>query len=195
MEETVLMAIARNESPKKARDAGFIPGVLNANGAVSTSVKFEAAALNKLISNHGVNAKLYVSIGGETKFGFIKDVQRHPVARKVIHVSIQMVAADQEVKMHLPITFHGRDELEHRQMHLQVLRSEVEVSGKAAMMPDTTVVDVSGKELGYVFMAADFHLPEGIRILDSEHETYAIVKAVKEEIVEEVEEAAPAAEA
>lgn len=188
MEETVLMAIARNESPKKVRDAGFIPGVLNANGAASTSVKFEAAALNKIISTHGMNAKLWVTLDGDKKFGFLKDVQKHPVERKVIHVSVQLVAADQEVKMHLPITFHGREDLEHRQLHLQILRSDVEVSGKAVMMPDVTVVDVTGKELGDTVTAADFHLPEGIRSLDSEHEAYALVKAVKEEIVEEPEE-------
>jgi large subunit ribosomal protein L25 len=190
MEETVLIAIDRTENPKKARDAGFVPGVLNAGGAPSTSVKFEAAALNKLISKHGTNAKLWISTAGEKKFGFIKDVQRHPVERKIIHVSIQLVSADQEVKMHLPIVFHGREELEHRQLHLQVLKSDVEVSGKAVMMPDSAIVDVSGKEAGHVFTPANFNLPEGIRILDSEHESYAIIKAVKEEVAEVAEETA-----
>jgi large subunit ribosomal protein L25 len=190
MEETVLIAIDRIENPKKSRDAGFIPGVLNANGAPSSSVMFETAALNKIISRHGTNAKLWISTAGEKKFGFIKDVQRHPIERKIIHVSIQLVSIDQEVKMHLPVVFHGREELEHRQLHLQVLRTDMEVSGKAVIMPDSASVDVAGKESGYSFTAADFHLPEGIRILDSEHETYAIVKAVKEEVAEAAEETA-----
>ena len=192
MEEIILKAMARSEKPKKVRNAGFIPGVLNGPGTISTSVQFEIVALNKIIAKHGTNAKLWVQLGAEKKFGFIKEVQKNPVEGKVIHIAIQLVSKDQDVKMQLPITFHGHVELEHRFLQVHVYKSEVEVEGKAALMPDLVVVDISEKESGENISAIDFHLPPEIKILDSEHEIYAVIKAIKEEIVEEPEEVKPA---
>jgi large subunit ribosomal protein L25 len=192
MEEIILKALARSEKPKQVRNAGFIPGVLNGPGTTSTSVKFESAALNKIIAKHGTNAKLWVMLGDEKKFGFIKEVQKHPVEGKVIHVAIQLVSKDQDVKMTLPISFRGHVELEHRLLQVQVYKSEIEVSGKAELMPDEAVVDVSEKESGANITAVDFNLPSEVKILDPEHEIYAIIKAVKEEAVEEPEEVKPA---
>jgi large subunit ribosomal protein L25 len=192
MGEIILKAMARSEKPKKVRNAGFIPGVLNGPGTSSTSVQFETVSLNKIIARHGTNAKLWVLLGAEKKFGFIKEIQKHPVEDKVIHIAIQLVSKDQASKMKLPITFHGHVELEQRFLQVQVYKSEVEVEGKAVLIPDVVVVDVSKKESGESITSIDFHLPPEIKILDPEHEIYAIIKAIKAEIVEEPEEVKPA---
>ncbi len=188
MEVTILKAIERSEKPKKVRNAGFTPGVLNGPGTTSASVQFESSALNRIIINHGMNAKIWVELGSEKKFGYIKEVQTHPVERKIIHVAIQMVSKDQEVKMQLPITFHGTGELEQKFLHVHVTKAEVEVIGKAALIPEMIEVDVSGKEFEENITAADFHLPKEIKILDPENEVYAIIKAVREVVAEKTEE-------
>lgn len=195
MEVTILKATERSEKPKKVRNAGFTPGVLNGPGTTATSVQFDSTALNRIIINHGMNAKIWVELGSEKKFGYIKEVQTHPVERKIIHVAIQMVSKDQEVKMQLPITFIGTSELEQKFLHVHVTKAEVEVIGKAALIPEMVEVDVSGKELEENITAADFHLPKEIKILDPENEVFAIIKAVREnaaEKPEEEEEAKPA---
>ena len=187
MEEIILNATARSEKPKKVRNLGFTPGVLNGPGTVSVPVQFEIVALNKIIAKHDRNAKLWVLLDSEKKFGFIKEVQMHPFETKVIHVAIQMVSKDEESKMKLPITFHGHSEVENRLLQLQVLKAEIEVKGKLAFMPDVAIVDISKKKAGDNVTAIDFNLPSEITILDSADEIYAIIKAVKEEVVEEVE--------
>ena len=148
MENISIKAIARSEKPKKVRNAGFIPGVLNGPGTTSIPVKFDSIALNKIIARHGSNAKLWVALGDEKKFGFIKEVQRHPVEGKVIHISIQLVSKDQNVKMQLPIAFHGQNELESRLLQKQIYKAEIEVEGKPAFMPDEVIADVAKKEVG-----------------------------------------------
>jgi large subunit ribosomal protein L25 len=192
MVETTIKALERSEKPNKVRLAGFTPGVLNGPGTASTTVKFDTLALNKIISKHGMNAKMWVEIGGEKIFGFIKEIQKHPVEGKIIHVAVQLVSKDQEVKMQLPITFHGHAELERRLLKVQVYKSEVEVFGKTAFMPDSIVVDVSEKEIGNEITAADFSLPEGIKILDADNEIYAIIKTNVEASHDEPEEEKPA---
>jgi len=185
MEETILKATMRTESPKKVRDAGFTPGVLNEHDTTSTSVQFETPALNKVIAKHGPNAKIWVEMGKKKRFGFIKEVQRHPVEGKVIHVAVQLMTKDQEVKMHLPIAFHGRDELEHRLLQVNIYKPEMEVIAKATLMPDVVVADVSKKEAGDAITIADFNLPAEIRVLDGEHEIYAVIRVAKEIPAEE----------
>lgn len=194
MEKVVIKAMARNEKPKKIRREGFVPGVLNGPGTSSTAVQFGIVELNKIIAKHGTNAKLWVELNGEKKFGFIKEIQKSPVEGKIIHISIQMVSNDQEIKMQLPITFHGQAELEKRSLQLQVCKSEIEVVGKAALMLDAVAVDVSKRESGENITATDFNLPSGIKTVDPENEIYAIVKAVKAEVVEEPEEVKPTEE-
>jgi large subunit ribosomal protein L25 len=191
MEEQILKAMARAEALNKVRNAGFIPGVLNEAGKPSTSVQFETAALDKVIAKHGPNAKVWVELAAKKHFGFIKEVQRHPLERRVIHVAIQLVSKDKELKMHLPITFHGREDLEGRSLEVHIHKSEIEVSGRASLMPDFVVADISKKEKGENVTVLDFHLPKEIKTLDSENEIYAIIKAIKEDVVEAPEELTP----
>jgi large subunit ribosomal protein L25 len=193
MEEIVLKAVARSESPKKVRDSGFIPGVLNGPGTISTSVQFNAKELNKIIASNGANAKIWIALGDKKDFGFVKEIQRHNVERNILHVAIQLVSKDQVIKMQLPISYLGRDVLEHRQLQVQVFNSEVEVEGITALIPDGIVVDVAKKELGDNITASDFSLNPEIKILDSGHEIYAVIRAAKVVEAEEAEESKPAA--
>ncbi len=196
MEESVLKATTRSEKPKKVRDTGFIPGVLNGANASATSVQFEGSAMNKVISSHGDNAKIWVELDNTKKFGFIKEVQRFPMDGRLMHITIQLVTEDQEIKMQLPISYYGLEELEKGLLQVQVFKPEVQVFGKAVLMPDVVEVDVAKKALGDNITASDFALPKELKVLDAEDEAYAGIKAMKEVVVEETEEAtaAPAVE-
>jgi len=192
MEDTVIKATVRSKNTKIPKKSGFIPGVLNGPGTASTSVIFEIKPLNKIIATHGKNAKIWVDLDNEKTFGYIKEVQRHPVEGEIIHIAIQMLAKDQEIKMDLPIIYHGSAELEHRLLQLQIYKTEVKVSGIGANMPDSVVVDVSEKESGDNITAKDFHLPKELIVLDSENELYAGIKAIREVHAEDTEEVKPA---
>ncbi len=193
MEETILKATMRTESPKKTREAGFTPGVLNEHDTTSTSVQFDTPSLIKVIAKHGSNAKVWVEMDKKKRFGFVKEVQRHPVEGKIIHVAIQLMSKDQDVKMRLPIAFHGRDELEHRLLQVHVYKADMEVVAKATLMPDMVVTDVSKKGEGDSITLADFNLPKELRVSDAENEIYAMIRAKKEIPVEEPEEVKPEA--
>ena len=181
MEEIILNAMERDEKPKKARREGFVPGVLNGPGANSTSVKFQSAELDRVIAKHGTNTKLWVKLDNEKKYGFIKEVQRHPVEEKVMHISIQLVEKDQKVKRLLPITFNGQTKLEHRLLMLQILKPDIEVEGVVTQIPDEIIADVSKKNFNDDITAADFNITADVKILDPQEAVYAVVKNAKGE--------------
>lgn len=176
MVETILNAVERTMQPKRCREAGFTPGVLYGDSVTNAiTVQFETAALKKVLATHGSNAKVWVEFGGNKKFGFVKDVQRHPITAKVSHIDVFLISQDHEVKMQIPITFEGRDSLENLQF--QVYKSEIEVFGKPALMPETVVIDISTMVLGDTITSKNFNLDKLIKITESENEVYGIITA------------------
>ncbi|MFZ3102692.1 MAG: hypothetical protein WA131_10645 [Desulfitobacteriaceae bacterium] len=80
--------------------------------------------------------------------------------------------------MPIPITFEGRDSLAN--MLFQVYKSGMEVLGKAALIPDTVIVDVSTMALGDTITSKNFNLDKQIKITDSENEVYGIITPLRE---------------
>ena len=189
MSETILKAIAREaeESPKKVRAAGFVPAVLNGKDIAATSVKFEAADLKKVITKHGSNAKIWIELGNEKKFGYIMELQRPPLGSDILHVTVKLLGTDEEIKIKLPIIFQGNDLLGGKKLQLNVNKAEIDVQGKATLMPDSAVCDVTQKDIDDTITISDFNLPEGINVLDADDEIYAVVKTIHEKALEEPE--------
>lgn len=192
MEKITLNAFERNTQPKKMKENGFVAGVIYGdNVKEANSVKFEEAALRNILTKHGSNAKVWVQYGEGKKFGFIKAIQRHPVTAKIIHVDIQLVSKEHEIKLQLPIIFNGEEALNSKQLQLNIHKSNIDVSGKMALMPDTVTFDVSEKEIGDVITINDFNLDKEIKVSDNEEEIYAVIAQLKEkpseEVIDEVE--------
>lgn len=184
MEETIyLNAVDRTMQPKRCREAGFTPGVLYGDSVTNAiTVQFETVDVKKIIATHGSNAKVWVNYGGNKKFGFIKEVQRESISAKVVHIDVFLVSQDHEVKMLIPITFEGRDSLDNS--IFQVHKSEIEVFGKATLMPETVVVDVSTMALGDTITSKNFDLDKQLKIIDNENEVYGIVTPLRELVAE-----------
>ncbi len=190
MEQIILNAAKRTEKTKKFREEGFIPGVIYGDSvAEADSVKFEEVALKKILARHGSSVKLWIKCGDNKKFGFIKEIQRHPVSNNIIHLDVQLVSKNHEVKLQIPITIKGEAALGKRQLQLQMHKSEVDVLAKIDLVPEVLHVDVSEKNLGDTITLKDFNLDKQIKIHDKENEVYATITKVIDETVEESTEA------
>ena len=189
MEKVILDAFERIPGNKKFKEDGFIAGVIYGdNIKEAISVKFELLPLKKILGQHGSNAKVWVKYGEDKKFGFIKAIQRHPVTAKISHIDVQIVSLDHEIKLQLPISFKGEASLIDNILQLQVQKSEIDVAGSMALMPDSVVIDISYKKLGDTITMKDFQLDKKIKITDDEDQIYAVVVPMKEIVEEEVEE-------
>ena len=195
MEQVILNALERTVDNKRFTEEGFIAGVMYGDGSTeATAVKFELIPLRKILGKHGSNAKVVVKYG-EEKTGFIKEIQRHPVTAKITHIDVQLVSKDHEIKMQLHIAFKGEEALIPQRLQLQVQKSEIDVIGKMAIMPDALSVDVSQMKLGDAITIKNFELDKQIRVTDKEDEVYASITQMKEEVEEEVEEVVETPEA
>lgn len=181
MVENILNAFERSTGHKKFKESGFIAGVIYGDGVnKSESVKFEEVPLRKILMNHGSNAKIWIKSGQDKKYGFIKEIQRHPVTAKIIHVDVQLVSSDHEIKLLLPIVFKGEEALTANLLQFQVYKSEIDVTGKMALLPDSVTIDLSENILGDSITIKDFALDKQIKINDKPDEVYAVITALQE---------------
>lgn len=186
MEQIILNAEKRIKKSKKFREEGFIPGVIYGDSsAEANSVKFEEVPVKKILSKHGSNVKLWINYEDEKKFGFIKEIQRHPVTNKIIHLDVQLASKDHEIKVQIPIMFKGDSDLKAKQLQLQIQKQEVDVLGKIDLIPEVITVDVSGKKLGDAITSKDFNLDKGIKIHDKSDEIYGSITRLIQENIEE----------
>ena len=191
MKEIILEATDRIKQPGKFKEEGFVPGVLYGDGVdKATSVKFNTIALKKILSSHGSNAKVWINHNNSKKFGFVKEVQKDAVSEKIIHIDVQMVSKDHEIKLQLPIFYRGEEELKNRQLVMQTYKSEIGVFGKMALMPDTIYVDVSDKKLGDTITVSNFNLDSMLEINEKDDLIFGIVVYAKNQGVIEAEEIA-----
>lgn len=176
MEVTVLNAVDRAKKSGKFRETGFVSGVLYGDHIVGAkSVKFETAAVNKIIARHGANAKVWVKYNGDKKFGFIKEVQRDAVSGRIRHLDVHIVAKDHEVKLQVPVTVQGEDVLHAQLLRLQMYKSEITVVGAIDLMPAEIQVDVSGMKLGDAITSSSFQLDPRLRVSEKEDEVYGMI--------------------
>jgi large subunit ribosomal protein L25 len=180
MEEIILEAVARIKQSGKFKENGFVPGVLYGDSVTgATPVKFDIIALKKVIARHGSNAKVWIKYDNDKKFGFIKEVQKDAMSGNLKHIDVQIVAKDHEIKLQIPVVFKGDDSLKNTQLELQVYKSEINVSGKMALMPDAIYVDVSEKKLGDTITVKDFDLDKQINVIENEDEVYGVIINLK----------------
>lgn len=185
MEEIILEAVERTKQPGKFRENGFVPGVLYGDSTTdSILVKFEEAALKKIIAAHGTNAKVWVKYNNKKKSGFIKEVQKNPISGSVIHIDVQIVSKDQKLKLQIPIVFKGEDELKQRQLQLQVYKSQITVIGVIAMMIDAIYVDVSEKQLGETITLNNLDLDKQLKVSEQEDTVFGIIINLKNQPVD-----------
>lgn len=181
MEKISLSAYERIKNKKKFREEGFVPGVIYGDTIEgAASVKFQRSPLIKILEKHGSNAKLWINYADTNSLGFIKEIQRHPVNQEIIHVDVQLVSKNHEIKLALPLLFKGEDALTSKGLQLQVHKLDVEVCGRMALMPDLITVDVADLELNSTITKDDLNLDKDIKIIDNE-EVFATVSYLREE--------------
>ena len=189
---------------RKLRTAGRVPGVVYGAGVQCTSVSVEARTLERLISA-GANALIDLKgiRGIKGKLVLVKECQRDPVSRRILHCDFCAVDPKRRVHVSVPVHFIGRAEGVEAGGVLEPLFRELEVSCLPLSIPEAIDVNVESLKMGDSIHIREVDLPEGVELLvDPELPLVnvaiprlEVVEAVEEEAAEAVEgEAAPEAE-
>lgn len=196
-----LNAIPRNEKGYKVRREQFIPGVLYGKNIEATSVKFDNNEIDRIIRQYGDRARLKIVMDEKESLGIFKEVARDILSRDVLHIDIQLVDLKEEISLNVPIILNGSDAITFKKLVLQQNLTEIQLTGRVDLIPNSIEFDVSNMDDGDTITLADVKLPEEIKHFEAEDTLIATVKTPKmadipEEETEDtiVETAAPATE-
>jgi len=167
METHSLNATARTETGKgvarKARRAGFTPGIIygtqGAVGAVSFSVAELAAIFRK---TNDPNTLVDVKVGDASHTCLVREVQRHPVTRVVEHIDLYAVTPDQQVVAEVAVALEGRAAGTRAGGTLRLLSRSMKVRCPAGSIPAKIVVDVTPLEVGEILKASQVVAPANV---------------------------------
>ena len=200
MEEIVLAAdTGRNSgtrSSKRLRTTGSIPGVLYglSDDSIPLSVKWPELRL-ALTTDAGVNAVIQLEVDGKRHLSIVKDLQRHPVNRDVIHVDFLRIDPSQKVTVDVPVIMIG-DALEVTQANGMVDQNlfSLTVDAPPMSIPNEFEIDISNLTVGDAIRVADIGLPEGVTTEADPEETVAVGMITRSTLEAMAAEEAAAAE-
>jgi large subunit ribosomal protein L25 len=142
---------------------------------------------------------LTLHVAGKKQQVVLKDVQRHPFKKALLHMDFFRVKATDYITMRVPLHFVGENKapgvkakgiVSHRLI-------DIEVRCKANVLPEFIEVDISKMELDETIHLSQLKIPAGIELMafghghDSEHD-YAVVSIHLPRILEESPDAAEA---
>ena len=152
---------------RKTRREGKVPGILYGKAIKNMLFEVGAIELDRYIVGEGCNSLIDVEINGETHKAMIKEVQRDPVNRKVIHLDLQQVEEGKIVTANVPINFVGEENLIRNGIVLQKQKDSIKVKCEAESIPKGVTIDVAKAKVGEIFKISDVEFGQEISIMDN----------------------------
>ena len=200
MDEIVLTAstdrATGTRTSRRIRRDGRVPGVLYGLGAESVTIAVDWSDLRlALTTEAGVNVIIQLEVEGERHMSIIKDLQRHPVRRDVIHIDFLRIDPTRDVTVGVPIVMVGeaRELIAADGMVDQNL-FVLSVNAPPDRIPNELEVDISDLTVGDSIRVGDLALPVGVST-DVDPEDSVAVGTITRSTLEAIaaEEAAAAA--
>jgi large subunit ribosomal protein L25 len=172
---------------RRTRAAGQVPGILYGHKEPPVAVVLDPLALLKSLDKDRKKNTVFslIGAGAQEVTAMIRDVQLHPLSRKVIHVDFIRVSMDEEVKVTVPLVLRGTPVGVVNGGNLHQSLHQLPIAAKPAAIPSKLEIDVSALEIGTGLHASDLQLAAGVRVLLDPKEPLASVVAPRAEKVEE----------
>lgn len=175
---------------RKLRAQGQVPGVIYGHGREPQALTVNAREFERLAERVRITSTVIeLALDGKTARTLVRELQRDPIRRSVIHIDFQELVAGEKVVVSVPLRFVGTaDGVKNSGGILEEVIHQLHVRCDPANIPDHIDVDVTPLTIGHGLHVSDLTLPEGVETTDDPETTVATVSAP---VVEE--EAAPAA--
>jgi large subunit ribosomal protein L25 len=171
---------------RSLRSAGQIPGVVYGHAREPQALTLDTREFEKLLSRIAAESTVIeLSLDGHTTKTLIREIQRHPFKRQILHVDFQELVAGEKVQVNIPIVLLGVPEGVRASGGImdQTLR-ELSIRVDPSSIPDHIEVDVTGVQIGHSIHVSELQLPEGIEVLNDAEAPVCVVAAPRA-VVEE----------
>lgn len=185
-----LSASARDNGGKgtarKLRSEGRVPAIVYGHGRDPQALSINTRELEKLLDHISAESTVIdLDIDGKASRTLIREIQRHPFKRQILHVDFQELVAGERISVSIPIVLMGvPDGVRMDGGILDQTMRELEIEVDPANIPNHVEVDVTRLTIGSSVHVRDIPLPEGVEVLDDEDASVCVVSAPRAVIEE-----------
>jgi large subunit ribosomal protein L25 len=152
---------------RQSRRDGMVPGVVYGGGKDPLAIDMNFNALLKhLRAGRFLSTLFNLKVDGHDDVRVVcRGVQRDVVRDMPTHVDFMRLRRTSRVNLFVNVAFTNEDSSPglKRGGVLTVVRQEVELNVQADSIPESIIVDLTGKNIGDVIHINDVSLPEGVK--------------------------------
>jgi large subunit ribosomal protein L25 len=149
------------------RRTGHVPVSLYGQNATPKNLSIEERVLVKEMKEKGFYSHLFnISIDSKTQKVLIKDVQKHPVSDRPLHLDLMRIDENSRIRVTVSIrTFNEEKSPGLKQGGLlNLLRHELPIICSPNNIPEFIDVNLAGLKLGSSIHLKDLSLPQGLEV-------------------------------
>ncbi len=166
---------------RSLRRDGRVPAVIYGHARAPQSLSVDARELSRLLEkNSAETTVIELAVDGAMSRTLIRDIQRHPVKRAIIHVDFQELVAGEKVSVNIPLVIVGTSiGVRLNAGILTQVMSELACRVDPANIPNRIEVDVTNVNIGGSVHVSDLTIPAGVEVMTGESDTVLTVSAPK----------------
>lgn len=183
---------------RRLRRAGKTPGIVYGGTEAAVALELDHNELFQHLRKEAFHSSiLSLNIEGKKQPVLLRTYNMHPFRREVQHIDFQRVAADQKIRMEVPLHFmnqENNDAVKLGGAKITHVITELEVRCLPGSLPEFIEVDLIDIPVNGTIHAQDIKLPEGVELARSENPA-VVIATVPRGAAEDDEPAAEAAAA
>lgn len=129
-----LQVRTKKTKANRLRQEGYVPGVIYGKG-VSRPIILNRKNLENSVRLLGENAVFNISLEGRSELVRIRELQRDPLTREIIHIDLQCTQEGEKIKAFVPIHFEGKHVLEKKGYIINRQMNKIGIEGLAGTIP------------------------------------------------------------
>ena len=176
---------------RRLRHAGRVPAILYGGKRDPRALSLDHTKLQLALENEKFYSSIMqLKVGDQTQAALLRDVQRHPWKNQVVHVDLQRVFEDEQIRLSVPLHFTGTavaPGVKTEGGMMSHLRNELVVECLPKDLPEYLEVDVSGLHLNQSLHMSDIKIPSGVvsvELASGKNPSIVAVHAMRAEEVE-----------
>ncbi|MHB1311688.1 MAG: 50S ribosomal protein L25/general stress protein Ctc [Gemmatimonadaceae bacterium] len=178
---------------RKLRAAGRIPGVIYGHARAPQALTLDTHTFTQLLEKVSYATTVFeLSLDGASSNALIREIQRHPFRKEILHVDFQELVAGEKVVVQVPLTYVGASVGVKEGGIVDQIMHELSIRVDPMQIPNHIDVDITPLAIGHSLHVSDIVVPEGVEVLNDEDATVCTCAAPKEEKAAEPVEGAVA---
>ena len=154
---------------RRLRRVGKLPGVMYGCNQQPVALAFDAETLEQRLGHEAFYSHILNLIidQGEAHSVVLKDLQRHPVNSRPIHIDLQRIDQDVPLTISVPLHFLHEDRctgVREGGGIISHILTEVDVHCLPRDLPEFISVDLEELALGQSLHLGDLQLPQGVQL-------------------------------